>query len=75
VQVRIGVQSVAKEISVDTSLSAEEIERSLTEALNRENGVFVLVDDQGGRVLVPAAHVGYLEITEDETRQVGFSTF
>jgi hypothetical protein len=66
---------VAKEITVETALAAEEIERSLTEALQNENGVFVLVDENGGRVLVPAAHVGYVEISEDESRQVGFSTF
>jgi hypothetical protein len=75
VQVRIGVQSVAKEIVVDTTVSADEIEQSLMEALQTENGVFILVDERGGRVVVPAAHVGYLEISEDESRSVGFSTF
>jgi hypothetical protein len=75
VQVRIGIQSVAKELIIDTALSADEIERSLTEALQSENGMFVLLDERGGRVLIPAAHVGYLEISEDESRQVGFSTF
>jgi hypothetical protein len=75
VQVRIGIQSVAKELIIDTALAAEEIQRSLSEALQSENGVFVLIDERGGRVLIPAAHVGYLEITEDEARQVGFSTF
>ncbi|MCW2886698.1 MAG: hypothetical protein QOE54_1271 [Streptosporangiaceae bacterium] len=74
-QVRIGVQSVAKEIVVDTTVSADEIEQSLMEALQTENGVFILVDERGGRVVVPAAHVGYLEISEDESRSVGFSTF
>lgn len=74
-QVRIGIQSVAKEIVVETALSAEEIEQSLAEALKSDSGVFALVDERGGRVVVPAAHVGYLEITEDEARQVGFSTF
>jgi uncharacterized protein DUF3107 len=75
VQVRIGVQSVAKEIVVETTVSADEIEQSLMEALQTENGVFVLIDERGGRVVVPASHVGYLEISEDESRQVGFSTF
>jgi hypothetical protein len=74
-QVRIGIQSVAKEIVVETALSAEEIEQSLAESLKSDSGVFVLVDERGGRVVVPGAHVGYLEITEDEARQVGFSTF
>jgi hypothetical protein len=75
VQVRIGVQSVVKELVVETALSAEEIERSLIEAFQTEHGVFILTDERGGRVVIPAAHVGYLEIAEDEARQVGFSTF
>ncbi|MCW2912534.1 MAG: hypothetical protein JWN52_602 [Actinomycetia bacterium] len=66
---------MAKEVVVETTLSAEEIERSLIEAFQTENGVFVLTDERGGRVVVPAAHVGYLEIAEDDARQVGFGTF
>ncbi|MBC6459764.1 DUF3107 domain-containing protein [Actinomadura sp. HBU206391] len=74
-QVRIGVQLVPKELVVETSLSADEIEQALTEALATDNGVFVLKDDRGGgRVVIPATHVGYLEIAEDESRRVGFGT-
>ncbi|GAA2094939.1 DUF3107 domain-containing protein [Actinomadura alba] len=74
-QVRIGVQLVPKELVVETSQSADEIERALSEALAADNGIFVLKDDRnGGRVVVPAAHVGYLEIAEDDSRRVGFGT-
>jgi hypothetical protein len=74
VQVRIGVQLMAKELVVETSRSADEVEQALVEALSTDNGVFVLKDDRGGRIVVPAAHVGYLEIAEEENRQVGFGT-
>ncbi|WP_131740523.1 DUF3107 domain-containing protein [Actinomadura roseirufa] len=73
-QVRIGVQSVPKELVVDTAQSADEVQRALAEALAAEGGVFVLKDRKAGRVVVPAARVGYLEISEDEQRNVGFGS-
>ncbi|MCP2336488.1 DUF3107 domain-containing protein [Actinomadura rupiterrae] len=73
-QVRIGVQFVPKELVVETSLSADEVQRVLAEALAESGGVFVLQDSKAGRVVIPAAHVGYLEIAEDEGRSVGFGT-
>lgn len=74
VQVRIGVQYVPKELVVETSLSADEVERALAEALAAEQGMLVLRDRRGGRVVVPADRVGYLEIGEEENRSVGFGT-
>ncbi|MDL4772078.1 MULTISPECIES: DUF3107 domain-containing protein [Thermomonosporaceae] len=71
-QVRIGVQFVPKELVVETARSADEVERALADALADEHGVFVLKDQRGGRVVVPADRVGYLEITEEEGRTVGF---
>jgi hypothetical protein len=74
VQVRIGVQLVGKELVVETGLSADEVEQTLASALESDTGLFVLKDSLGGRVVIPASHVGYLEISEDEGRQVGFGT-
>jgi hypothetical protein len=74
VQVRIGVQSVPKELVVDTSLSAEEVEQALADALGDEDGVFML-RSQGGRVVVPAAKLAYVEIGETEPPSVGFGSF
>ncbi|MBW8481306.1 DUF3107 domain-containing protein [Actinomadura parmotrematis] len=71
-QVRIGVQFVPRELVVDTRQSGEEVQRALAEALAEEHGVLVLDDVKGGRVVVPADRVGYLEIGEDEARRVGF---
>lgn len=73
-QVRIGVQSVAKELVIETSLSADEIEQVLASALATDGGLFSLKDSRGARIVVPAAHLGYLEIEEDQQRQVGFGT-
>ncbi|MFB4312674.1 DUF3107 domain-containing protein [Actinomadura sp. 21ATH] len=71
-QVRIGVQFVPKELVVETSQSADEVQRALADALAEDRGVLVLKDQRGGRVVVPADRVGYLEIAEEEGRTVGF---
>ncbi len=73
-QVRIGVQLVPKELVVETSLSADEVEQALAAALAADNGILSIKDQRGGRIVIPAAHVGYLEIAEEESRQVGFGT-
>jgi Protein of unknown function (DUF3107) len=72
VQVRIGVQFVPKELVVETTLTADEVEQRLASALAVEHGVLILRDQRGGRVLIPADRVGYLEIAEEENRSVGF---
>lgn len=73
-QVRIGVQSVPKELVVETAQSADEVQKSLADALAQDDGVLVLRDRRSGRVVVPARSVGYLEIVEDEQRSVGFGS-
>jgi hypothetical protein len=40
--------------------------------LRADIGVLTLVDERGRRVLVPADKLAYVEITENETRKVGF---
>jgi hypothetical protein len=74
VQVRVGVQLVPKELVVETKLSSDEVQQALSDALESPGGLFVLKDTRGGRIVIPAKHVGYLEIAEDENRQVGFGT-
>ncbi|MCT9932573.1 DUF3107 domain-containing protein [Planotetraspora sp. A-T 1434] len=71
-EIKIGVQSVHREIIVETDLSAEQIEEELRKALATEKGVFSLTDTKGRRVVVPVASLGFVEIGEDEQRAVGF---
>jgi hypothetical protein len=71
VEVKIGIQSVPRELVVETKSSSEEVERALAAAV-ADGGVFVLSDDKGGRVLVPADKIAYLEIGGSEPRRIGF---
>ena len=52
-EVKIGIQSVPRELVLETNSSFEQIEHALNEAVANE-GVFALTDDKGGKVLVPA---------------------
>jgi Protein of unknown function (DUF3107) len=72
VEVRIGIQSVARELIVETDTSTEDIQRDLTAALEDEHGVFAVTVQKGGKVLVPADKVAYVEFIGAEARRVGF---
>ena len=70
-EVKIGIQSVPRELVVETNTSFEEVERALTAAV-ADGGVFALADDKGGKVLVPADKIAYLELGGSEPRRIGF---
>ena len=66
------MQSVQRELMVETSMSQEEVEAALTAAVTADGGVFVLPDEKGGRVLVPAGKIAYVEVGGPDSRRVGF---
>ena len=55
-EVKVGIQSVPRELVHETESTAEEVERDLTAALTAKDGkgVFTLNTQKGGRVLIPA---------------------
>ena len=70
-EVKIGIHAVPRELVVETHSSYEEVERLLTAAV-ADGGVFVLADDKGGRIMVPADKIAYVEVGGTETRRIGF---
>jgi hypothetical protein len=71
VEVRIGVQSAPRELAVETRASAEEVERDLADSV-ANGGLFTLSVEKGGKVLVPADKIAYLEFIGAEGRPIGF---
>ena len=72
-EVKIGIHSVPRELVVETDTPAEEVERLLSAALEKgEHAVFGLSMAKGGRVLVPAGKIAYVEFGGAEARRVGF---
>jgi hypothetical protein len=73
VEVKIGIQSVPRELVVETDTPADEIERQLASVLaDGEHSVFVLPVSKGGKILVPADKIAYVEFGAPEARRVGF---
>lgn len=70
-EVKIGVQNVARELSIDTEDDAKDVQARLAAALE-DDGVFTLSDAKGHSIAVPANKVGYLLFAEDTGRKVGF---
>jgi len=72
VEVRIGMQSVQRELMIETSTSQQDIEAALTAAVAAEGGIFILPDEKGGKVLVPASKIAYVEVGGSDSRRIGF---
>ena len=69
-EVRIGVQHVAREITFETTQSSEEIFAAVMASLGSE--VLELTDDKGGRIIVPSASIGYVTTGAERKAGVGF---
>jgi hypothetical protein len=73
VEVKIGIQSVPRELVVETDTPADEIERQLTLALaGGDHSLFALAMAKGGKILVPADKIAYVEFGAPEARRMGF---
>ncbi|THJ66024.1 DUF3107 domain-containing protein [Arthrobacter echini] len=70
-EIKIGIQNVNREISVDSAESADAIAEQVAKALS-DGAELRLTDSKGRQVIVPAAVLGYVEIGAEETRRVGF---
>jgi hypothetical protein len=72
VEVKIGVQSAPRELVLETNDTAEKVEQALKAALE-QGGMFAVADDKGGKVIVPADKIAYVEFGGAEPRRMGFS--
>jgi hypothetical protein len=73
VEVKIGVQFAARELSLESAQTSAEVEAAVNEAITAGKGVLNLVDERGRRVLIPVDKLAYVEIAESTSRTVGFS--
>ena len=72
-EVKIGIQSVPRELVVETDATAEEVERDLAAALAADGkAVLALTTQKGGRILIPADKIAFIEFSTDQARRVGF---
>ena len=73
-EVKIGIQSIPRELVVETDATAAEIERDLEAALRGPDGpgLLTLTASKGGRVLIPADKIAFIEFGGEQGRRVGF---
>lgn len=71
-EVKIGVSDNARELSLNSSHTQDEVEKLVSDALSGDAGVLTLEDDKGRRFILPAAKVAYVEIGTKDSRPVGF---
>ena len=72
-EVRIGVQNVARELAFESNQSVDEVTAVVDEAL-KNGGTLALRDEKGRRYVVPVGALGYVHIGETEKSRVGFGT-
>lgn len=70
-EVKIGVQHVARELVVETELSPEDFEKQLGEAVVG-GSILAFTDSKGRRVAVPGDKIAYVEIGTGSHGAVGF---
>ncbi|KAB7746219.1 DUF3107 family protein [Nostocoides sp. F2B08] len=73
-EVKIGVQNVARELSIETDQSAEEVAAAVRSAVSDSGGILGLTDSKGREILVPVAALAYVQVGDSEKGRVGFGT-
>ena len=72
-EIKVGIQHVSREVVVETTETAADVERAFSEAIDNQ-GVFTLSDERGRRVLIPSSKIAYVDLGEEHARKVGFGT-
>ncbi|MEE9965589.1 MAG: DUF3107 domain-containing protein [Propionicimonas sp.] len=72
-EIKIGIQEISRELTVETEATAAQVEKDLKQAL-ASDGLLALTDEKGRKVLVPADRIAYLDLGQEKSRPVGFGT-
>ena len=72
-EVKVGIQHVNREIVVESTESAVDIEKELLSSIAvGGDGVFTISDERGRKVLIPVGKIAYVDLGEENARHVGF---
>lgn len=71
-EIRIGIQNVAREVVLESELSNSEVNDLISKAI-ADGTSLALKDPKGREVLIPSAGIAYVEIGPEEVRRVGFA--
>ena len=71
-EVKIGVQQAVRELVLESAETSDEVQAKVNAAWTGKDGLLVLADEKGRRVVVPVAKLAYVEIAPTNDRRVGF---
>jgi hypothetical protein len=74
VEITIGVQHQARELTLESDLTADEVAAVVQAALTDKTPTIELTDTRGRRVIVPTAALGFVEIGAETKGRVGFGS-
>ncbi|TWP33747.1 DUF3107 domain-containing protein [Leekyejoonella antrihumi] len=72
-EVRIGVQHVAREVVIESKQTPDEVREQVASALEKGTPL-TLTDERGHTVTVPAAVLGYVDVGSEQPFKVGFGS-
>ena len=73
VEIKIGVQNAAREITLESAQDRKDVEKAVAAAV-ADGSVLSLADDRGRLFVVPGSQIVYVELGEPVERRVGFGT-
>ena len=71
-EIRIGIINTGRELSFETSASADDVRTQIAAALDQDTNHVTLSDTKGNSYIVPTVNLGYVELGTEESRRVGF---
>lgn len=71
-EIRIGITNTGRELSFESSESADAVKQAVASALDKGTPQLTLTDVKGTTYIVPVANLAFVEIGSEEKRHVGF---
>lgn len=71
-EIRIGITNTGRELSFESSESADAVKQAVASALDKGTPQLTLTDAKGTTYIVPVANLAFVEIGSEEKRHVGF---
>jgi len=72
VEIRIGITNSGRELTFETTESADAVKSAVAAALDEGASHLSFTDVKGNSYFVPSANLAFVEIGTGETRRVGF---
>lgn len=70
-EIKIGIVDTARELTIDSNETVDEILKAVTDAIGTGN-LLVLTDSHDRKVLVPGGKLAYVDLGDPRERRVGF---